>query len=401
MLRVRLITSALLISATALHAEWGTYQADAAHSGHVSGTYKPANFAVRWSKSLGSSALSDVAVGGGEVFVSRTYYFNGTNDSFFAVSAASGNVNWSKNFGSIFSTNAPAFSNGKVYLQTCNHSGDTWLHSFDLNGNYAFKSPFSAQWEEYLSPTVYGGNVYINGGYYGGMYSFNATTGNQNWFGNVPQYDEWTPAVDANYCYAFTGSGSTTPITGKFTVLNRSTGTTRTVVTDSGYDWTGYSMRTSVVLGSMNDAYATNGGRLLAFDTLNPAIKWVKSGGYTGQPVVANQTIYAPRNGGVTAFSESTGEELWVWYISNQSLANIPMVATDNLLFACSADTTYAIDLLTHQTVWTYQASGRLAISDATLYIAGSNGTLTAILLPEPTTLLCVLPLASGLRRRR
>ena len=61
-----------------------------------------------------------------------------------------------------------------------------------------FQAPHSAQWERYYAPTIYDGSVYVNGGYYGGMYGFDAFGGAQQWFNSLPQYDEWTPAVEAD-----------------------------------------------------------------------------------------------------------------------------------------------------------------------------------------------------------
>jgi outer membrane protein assembly factor BamB len=389
------VVALLLLGAPSGHAEWQTYQSNAAHTGYAPGTYDPANFHSLWSTNIGgSNGFNDLAVGGGQVYVSRSYYFN-NQPSFWAVDAATGKQTWSKSFGSVYSTNAPAYADGVVYIQTCNHSGDTWLHAFDVNtGKYVFKSPFSAQWESYLSPTIYKGSVYIDGGSYGGMYSFNAKNGDENWFGSVAQYDLWTPAVDDNYCYAYTG---------QFTVLNRATGATRTVVSDPNSAWNGYSMGTAVVLGTMHDAFATNGGHLLDLDTAGLKINWSKQGGFQGQPCLANGTLYVNRNGGVAALDESTGEQRWVWYLTDASLNSNAMVVTDNLLFACTTNTLYAIDLNTHDTAWTYPVSGRLALSDNVLYVAGSNGTLTALAVPEPATagLVCIAAHVALLRRSR
>ena len=97
-----------------------------------------------------------------------------------------------------YSVNPPAYANGKVYIQTGKgtSSPPPYLTAYNgKSGTMVFQSTFAAQWENYLAPTPYGGNIYINGGYYGGMYSFNGSSGSQNWFANVPQYDGWTPAM--------------------------------------------------------------------------------------------------------------------------------------------------------------------------------------------------------------
>ena len=53
---------------------------------------------------------------------------------------------------------------------------------------------------------------------------------------------------------------------------------------------------------------------------------------------------------------------------------------TDNLAFVVSEKATYAIDLGTHQAVWSYPYSGTIALSDnGVLYVARSDGALGAI----------------------
>ena len=80
------------------------------------------------------------------------------------------------------------------------------------------------------------------------MYAFNGSSGSQNWFGSVPQYDGWTPAVDGKYAYAYTGGGVTTPIEGDHND-QLATGATAATVSDPGYDWTGYTMNEAVAVG--------------------------------------------------------------------------------------------------------------------------------------------------------
>jgi hypothetical protein len=108
--------------------------------------------------------------------------------------------------GIISSLNPPAVSGANVFVTT---SAQTATYMFGLNasdGTILFQSGFSTQWEHYLAPTVYGALVYTDGGEYGGMYAFNTSSGNQAFAAFEQQYDEWTPAVDANYAYAYTGS---------------------------------------------------------------------------------------------------------------------------------------------------------------------------------------------------
>ena len=60
------------------------------------------------------------------------------------------------------SVNPPADDNGKVYLQTVNNGGDTFLWAYDSgSGTQIFKSGFGAQWERYFSPTIVDGVLFI------------------------------------------------------------------------------------------------------------------------------------------------------------------------------------------------------------------------------------------------
>jgi hypothetical protein len=222
------------------------------------------------------------------------------------------------------------------------------------------------------------------------MYSFNGSTGQQNWFGNVPQYDGWTPAVNSNYAYTYTGSGDITPIKGVFTVLNLSTGATVASVVDPVFNWTGYTMNSAVVLGTNHDAFTINGGRIVCWNTTTPSIAWSQTANYAGQPTLANGVIYTLNGGTLDALNEQTGNSLWQWSPSGGGLTGT-MIATNSDLFVQTATTTYAIDLASHESVWSYPISGALTLSEGELYVAGSDGTLTAFAtpfeVPEPSTL--------------
>jgi outer membrane protein assembly factor BamB len=111
----------------------------------------------------------------------------------------------------------------------------------------------------------------------------------------------------------------------------------------------------------------------------------------------------------VAALSEANGARLWDWSMPDENLFRpLPLLVSDNLLFAGSLYNTYAIDLQSHQTVWTYPLAGRLAISDGSLYISGLHGEITALTLPEPCAVVGLLLVVGyvngnmlGLRPRR
>jgi hypothetical protein len=356
---------------------WPMFQANARHTGYLAETLDPQSFSLKWQKNLGGGrALNPVTAGDGKVFASLVIYFDNI-PSLFALNARTGDTLWSKNFGSVFSVNPPSYAYGNVYVQTGNHGTDTWLRAFDATtGDVLFKAPHQAQWERYFAPTINGGKTYVNGGYFGGMYSFDAFTGDQLWYASLPQYDQWTPALDADHAYAYVGEYEP----GLYT-QNRATGTSAYFVADPGFDWNGWSMNLAPVLGAHEDLIAIHDGRLISFDTTLHTIRWEVQSSFTGQPSVAHDRIYAIDGGRLRVLDEVTHTEIWSWQPPAGNLTG-PMIVTDQYVFASSATAVYAISLDARASLWSYPVGGQLAIADKTLYVASADGKLSAFASP-------------------
>jgi hypothetical protein len=67
-------------------------------------------------------------------------------------------------------------------------------------------------------------------------------------------------------------------------------------------------------------------------------------------------------------------------------------VVTDQYVFASTNSSIHAVDLTTHQSVWTYPVAGTLAIADGTLYVASADGKLSAFASPSATALYTLTP---------
>ena len=81
--------------------------------------------------------------------------------------------------------------------------------------------------------------------------------------------------------------------------------------------------------------------------------------------------VYAISNGTLYAIDETTGEDLWLW--SEADLTS-NVVVTKSHIFVSSDSQTFAIDVNTQQTVWSYNAGGKLSLaSNGQLYIAGDK----------------------------
>ena len=352
--------------------EWTTYQGNASHTGYNPVAMDVSVFKELWSKSVSTAALNPVTAGDGKVFVTTNAYFGIQQAR--SLDARTGTELWMRDFGAIHSVNPPAYGNGTVYLQTGGHD-DSFLYGIDATtGTVRFRSAYGNQWSHYYAPVVIGTSVYIAGGYYGGMYRFHSLEGTQRWFAPLNQYDQFVPAVKGGYVYAYTGS-----YTPKLTVADTATGTVAYEIADPGFVWDGWSMNSAPTLGGMSNVLATNGGRLISFDLQSRTIGYTVQANFRGQVSVANGVVYVANNGQVEARGEADGSLQWLW-IPPQGQITGPMIVTKNMLLVSTATNTYALDLASHQPVWSYPAGGSLTLSaQGILFIAQSSGRLSAI----------------------
>jgi len=313
--------------------------------------------------------LNPVTAAHGRVFVSEIGYFN--NPSLYALDTATGDTLWSKSYGSVFSANPPSYAYGNVYIQTGNHASDTYLRAYDAGtGDFVFQTAHAAQWERYYAPTIFEGAVYVNGGYYGGMYAFDAFDGQELWYRSLEQYDQWTPAADETRVYAYVG--------GNLHVVDRPTGASLFDIPDPNFAWNGWSMNLAPVLGGADVLFDIHNSRLLGFDPVNQTLPLEVNNNFTGQPSVAGGTLYTLSSGALNARDALDGSLLWGWTPPTGSLSGT-IIITNSHVFVGTAAAVYAIDLTTHTDVWSYPVGGSLALSEGTLYIAGTGGVLTAI----------------------
>lgn len=365
------------LSALAGGSDWGTFQGNAGHTGFVPVTLHASAFNARWkwdASAYGGVQWSPSALttGAGMFYVSSGPYWSGsgTGHELFAYKEDDGSKVWSHSFADLTyaSTNPPAFSGGKVFMSAGSQSS-TSMFAFDAaTGTQVFKSQMASQWEHYFAPTIFNGAVYTDGGSYGGMYAFDTTTGAQDFFAGGRQFDGWTPAVDATRAYVYTGNTLTT--------YDSRTGAQIASIADPNTS-NAYAV-SSPVLGAANTVYAgglsnRSTNAIVNFDTLNNAVRWSVTGAFPGHPAYNAGSLFAANNAPfeLDAFNEADGSKLWTWTppAGNGNFVG-DVLATSNLVFVSTDTNTYAIDRGTHQPVWSYAASGSLALSaNGVLYI--------------------------------
>jgi len=364
---------------------WPMFQANARHTGFVAAAVQPTTFRLKWQRELeAGSALHPVAAGDGKVFVTRQAYVEEV-PNVVALRAVDGSTLWSRSLGSV-EVNPPSYAYGSVYLQTSTETINGLLRAFDgETGDPVFEAPHSRQSANYYAPTISDGKAYINGGFAGGMYGFEAYSGDDLWFVGLPQVDQWTPAVDAATAYAYVGGNAP----GLY-AQDRNTGAASYFVADPAFSG-GTNMNLAPVLGEHADVIAINNGRLISFDTGAHTIRWQVAAQYAGQPSVAQDRIYAIDGGRLRVLDEVTHAEVWSWQAPDGNLAG-PMIVTDGHVFASTGVSVHAVDLATHLSVWSYPVAGRLALADGTLYVASADGKLSAFAGPSAASLYTVTP---------
>jgi outer membrane protein assembly factor BamB len=347
-------------------ADWTTYQGNARHSGYVEATLDPTVFRERWMKTpVPDADFFPPTAGGGRLYLAMSAFF--TPQLLLALDPADGSVQWTRGFGSIFGINQPTYDDGTVYLTSGGHE-DTFMWALnDADGSLRFRTPFDSQWEHWKAPVVVGSTIVTAGGAFGGVYGFDRATGAQTFFLAGPQVDGWAPAAAEGLLYVtgyVTGGGVAS--------IDPADGTATPEVSDARLP----SVSTPV-LGDVHDLLTITGNRLLSVDLTAQKVAWERSGAYTGMPVVGNRVVYAVNGTEIAARNESDGTRLWSWTPPAPYTMLRGMVLTDNLLFVstmaggfAAAGATFAIDLASHRTVWSYPMSGDLALSSqGVLYI--------------------------------
>lgn len=376
-----LVCSAVVFSASAspLDAgstlpDWTTFQGNAAHTGYVPVTLHPNSFKKLWQipiSSVSSSwipGVASMATNNGLLYIS-----GGSRLSVYK--EADGSAVWSHDFSDLVnpSVNPPTVSKGIVYV-AAGQQDSTFMFAFDAaSGVQVFKSPMSSQWENYLAPTVDAGGIFTNAGRFGGLYGFKRS-GEQRFFNSENQQSLWTPAVDKSGVYSYTGY---------LEVADPHTGTVTHRIEDDTFTNYTYIIGGSPVLGAPGSVFVANyvnaqliGNTLLAFSTVTDSIAWKVAGDYPTTPAYQAGNLYAVNNQPLRleVRSEGKGALSWEWSPTGADRQFVSEVLlTKNVVFVSTDVATYGISTKTHQMLWRYPLSGKLALSKAgILYIQGS-----------------------------
>lgn len=366
-MKALIATTALLLPCLATAASWSTYQGDTGHTGHVPTTLSAAVVPrLRWQAQPFSpfTSVSGIAVGADRVYVTPLASSSSVTKSVVALDFGSGQEHWRVNYTDVFSVNPPAFDGSStIYLATGNHSGDTFLRALDIaNGNERWRAPMEAQWERYLAPTLIDGVVASNGGYYGGLYVFDAAGGQERYFSALPQCDQMTPVP---------WGSSWVTLTTALNVIDRASGSVRHLPIP-GHDSGCIYNQTPIIIG--NVAYLTDAGRLIAINLLDGSTVFSRQILASGQISSDGQRLFLIASGAVNV-RDLAGNFLGAFEYAPYSLIP-PLIVTGTHVIAASpaSGETAILDLSGQQPPVLIDHDGGLALVDGVLIIGGDDG---------------------------
>ena len=352
---------------------WKTYQGNAAHTGFVPLVLDPSNFKVQWSVIPADGIkLNGISCGDGRIYATSSY---SESKQLIVIKAIDGSILWRRHFGDISSVHPPAYNNGKIYVQTVDHS-DSLVWAFNANdASLVFKVLFDKSYSQYLAPTPFKGNIYVGGGEKSGICSLDGSDGTQNWFLALARNDHFTPALDQDNLYIYSE--------GAIKAIDFYTGEIEYEISNTQTESVNHNV--TPVIGHGKKLFVVSGGVLIGYDTSTRSMDWQITG-VSSQLAIGPGIVYAVRDDVLEARKESDGTLFWTWSPpAGERLAD-NMVVTETLLFITSYDNTYAVDLNTHEAVWVFNNAGTLAIgNEGALIIAAKSGALISVAVDADT----------------
>ncbi|QFU21177.1 PQQ-binding-like beta-propeller repeat protein [Shewanella eurypsychrophilus] len=339
--------------------QWSSNQGNAAHNGLNVVDINSNDLSLRWSVDIPVNfdyTNDSIVIADSKVVVTGNQINNSSVKEILSLDALDGTIVWQKSY-EVNSITPPAVSDGKVYFQTGGHD-DSFVRALDItSGNLVFKSAYSNQWSDFAAPTPFGDSIYVGGGSYGGIYRFDASSGEEIWFRGGSHSDYWTPAVDQQSVYFFNEA---------LDILDRETGELSASIAVDGLSFNGQ----IPILGNEDDLFVNYDNELVAFDLAGNTVKWQKQVSYSTSISVGFGEVYIINNDSINALDSRDGALLWAWEPDNNESLQGNIVVSNNLLFVSGSSTTFAVNLESHQQVWSISESGKLSLgNEGALYI--------------------------------
>lgn len=360
--------------------DWLSYQGNAMHTGYVPTSINVAKIAPRfsWQPPVATDKISEAVSQAGLTYVSAGH-------SIYAIDEQTGLTKWKTRVPDIsqyFSDiTAPTLDGNRLYVAQ-DDPDRSMMRTLDRNSGELIASVITSARPGFGAPTADKDAVYVayNGGGVAGLNAAGQIVGSRLEIPSSNWFVSFTPLLAVDYGY-FYKSG----ILARF---NKSTGKIVSQIASQTAQQGHYYQDTAapVMLSSQQvlvverNTNSSDLNSLTNFDFSTQSVKWKLAGRFSVAPVVTRGAVYVAEDDKITALNGNSGSALWTWSIptASQSSNYMPnLIVTDNLLFASFGKNVYAIDLKTHQTVWSYGVGGCISLSrNGVLYV----GTPTSLL---------------------
>ena len=404
-IRIKVLPATNLTPLTKLDGErpWGTVNGNNSHNAYFSKLVTPDNFTRRWvkpSSQVGGGYVSPMNIANDSIISGVTSRNFIAQLSLTSLNEFDGKSTWeiaSTGYVSFSIDYFSALSDGRLMVFRPYPTYDGARTTGTLGLFSAKTGQLQGQGQGGNLPFVFGlapffaGNSVFLGGSFGNkaeIYHYDASSGALIWRAELSagSFGYSTPAADSRYVYAFHDPQglSTGSVAGKLVGLDAATGAVGLNIPVSGTK--SYAVfQQAPVLGANGMVFVESGAdtsamgvgnKLLAFDTTAKSLKWALNGNYRSNPVEAAGTLYVLNGQLLEARRPADGVLLWSWPVPIPiDILSIPanIIVIGNLVFLPGQRSTYAVDVSTHQSVWSYPARGEMAFSDnGILYILQS-----------------------------
>ena len=235
---------------------------------------------------------------------------------------------------------------------------------------------FDMDWAAASSPTVAAGIVYI-GDAHATLYAVDAATGEELWRFTAPEF--------TGVGIKMLGVSSATVSAGAVYVIDQSATLYALDALTGDELWRAPRIRTPPAVSGGVIYVGSLDQNILALDAATGSEIWRSANGgpnTSSSPVVYRGFVFGCTNfGSLYALERRTGRELWNFPkgIGACSLA----VSNDTVYIGSGDGVVYAVDTLTRDEIWRFQAADELrsplVIADDVVYIGGVDGSLYAI----------------------
>ena len=340
---------------------WTMYQGNAGNTGFTPVLISSENITQRWEIDAVSQNRQVIASDGTAYIAS---YNGDATVSVHAINAANAQRQWQSDFDNTYQISTLAFANNKVFMQTRGNS--YYLRALDAETGSLFYRVDS----NYLRSTKYSATPWQNDLYVKYDQEIKAIDDNgiNKW--DASYYSNayyWALALDNDSIYA--------PNNG-LDIIDRVSGELQShIAYPEDFNSSSFLYNTPVI-GHNDQVVFFSNNMLFSFDTENGVISWQTelNNSNNRQVSIAYGRVYTAQNDLLKVYDEITGELIWSWETDSNESIYQDILLTRNLAFVGTRNTTYAIDLATHETVWQTDIAGPMSISnEGALYIAANE----------------------------